>query len=133
MQIFVGDKNLKQSFKKFILIKDSITLPILNRINLQMNKKPSLIEVLEEKIIGLLNKLKEKHLILIKQEESQLILLEKNKSLEDKIMLLQKENKSLKIANNLLGSNEGKSQTKTKINGLIKEVNDCINQLSEMN
>ena len=133
MQIFVGDKNLKQSFKKFILIKDSITLPILNRINLQMNKKPSLIEVLEEKIIGLLNKLKENHLILVKQEESQLILLEKNKSLEDKIMLLQKENKSLKIANNLLGSNEGKSQTKTKINGLIKEVNDCINQLSEMN
>ena len=48
-------------------------------------------------------------------------------------MFLQKENKSLKIANNLLGSNEGKSQTKTKINGLIKEVDDCINQLSEMN
>ena len=133
MQIFVGDKNLKQSFKKFILIKDSITLPILNCINLQMNKKSSLIEVLEEKIIGLLNKLKENHLILVKQEESQLILLEKNKSLEDKIMLLQEENKSLKIANNLLGSNEGKSQTKTKINGLIKEVDDCINQLSEMN
>ena len=115
------------------MTKDSITLPILNFISLQMNKKSSLIEVLEEKIIGLLNKLKENHLILIKQEESQLILLEKNKSLEDKIMLLQKENKSLKIANNLLGSNEGKSQTKTKINGLIKEVNDCINQLSEMN
>ena len=62
-----------------------------------------------------------------------MILIEKNKSLEDKIMLLRKENKSLKIANNLLGSNEGKSQTKTKINGLIKEVDDCINQLSEMN
>ena len=115
------------------MIKDSITLLTLNCINLQMNKKPSLIEVLEEKIIGLLNKLKENHLILVKQEESQMILLEKNKSLEDKIMLLQKENKSLKIANNLLGSNEGKSQTKTKINGLIKEVDDCINQLSEMN
>jgi hypothetical protein len=36
-----------------------------------MNIKPSLIEVLEEKIIGLLNKLKENHLILVKQEESQ--------------------------------------------------------------
>ena len=55
-----------------------------------MNKKPSLIEVLEEKIIGLLNKLKENHLILVKQEESQMILLEKNKSLEEKFMLLQK-------------------------------------------
>ena len=53
------------------MTKDSITLPILNCINLQMNKKSSLIEVLEEKIIGLLNKLKENHLILIKQEESE--------------------------------------------------------------
>lgn len=115
------------------MIKDSITLPILNCINLQMNKKPSLIEVLEEKIIGLLNKLKENHLILVKQEESQLILLEKNKSLEDKIMLLQKENKSLKIANNLLGSNEGKTQTKAKINSLIKEVDYCISRITELN
>ena len=43
------------------MIKDSITLPLLYCINLQMNKKPSLIEVLEENIIGLLNKLKENH------------------------------------------------------------------------
>jgi len=39
----------------------------------------------------------------------------------------------LKIANNLLGSNEGKTQTKAKINSLIKEVDHCIQQLSEMN
>jgi hypothetical protein len=46
---------------------------------------------------------------------------------------LREENKSLKIANNLLGSTEGKTQAKTKINSLIKEVDTCIQQLSEMN
>ena len=38
----------------------------------------------------------------------------------DKLQFLfgvdEDDNKSLKVANNLLGSNEGKSQTKTKIN-----------------
>jgi len=53
--------------------------------------------------------------------------------LEDQIKNLKEENKSLKIANNLLGSNEGKTQTKAKINSLIKEVDYCISQLSEMN
>ena len=45
-----------------------------------------------------------------------------NKILKDKILKLEDDNKSLKVANNLLGSNEGKSQTKTKINNLIKNL-----------
>jgi hypothetical protein len=53
--------------------------------------------------------------------------------LEENISALKEENKSLRIANNLLGSNEGKTQTKTKINSLIKEVDYCIQQLSEIN
>ena len=53
--------------------------------------------------------------------------------LDDQMKNLKEENKSLKIANNLLGSNEGKTQTKAKINSLIKEVDYCISQLSEMN
>ena len=60
-------------------------------------------------------------------------LVQENKILKDKILKLEDDNKSLKVANNLLGSNEGKSQTKTKINNLIKEVDYCIQQLSEMN
>jgi hypothetical protein len=39
----------------------------------------------------------------------------------------------LKIVNNLLGSNEGNQETKSKINSLIKEVDFCIQQVSEMN
>ena len=98
-----------------------------------MDPNSSSIIVLEEKIIGLLNKLKENHLRLFKQEELRMNLLKKNKSLEERVVHLQNENKSLKIANNLLGSNEGKSQAKTKINSLIKEVDYCIQQFTEMN
>lgn len=98
-----------------------------------MNKINQPIKILEEKIIVLLNKLKENHLDLVKFKDLQTSLVQENKILKDKILKLEDDNKSLKVANNLLGSNEGKSQTKTKINNLIKEVDDCIQQLSEMN
>jgi predicted RNase H-like nuclease (RuvC/YqgF family) len=98
-----------------------------------MDQKPLAIATLEEKIIDLLNRLKENHLNLTKLTESNESLSVQNKALEEKILALKEENKSLKIANNLLGSNEGKTQTKTKINSLIKEVDYCIQQLSEIN
>ena len=98
-----------------------------------MNNTIQPIKILEEKIIVLLNKLKENHLDLVKFRDLQTSLVQENKILKDKILKLEDDNKSLKVANNLLGSNEGKSQTKTKINNLIKEVDDCIQQLSEIN
>ena len=98
-----------------------------------MDQKPLAIATLEEKIIGLLNRLKENHLNLTQLKVSNDTLIQQNKSLEEKILHLKEENKSLKIANNILGSSEGKTQTKTKINSLIKEVDYCLQQLSEMN
>ena len=98
-----------------------------------MNEINQPIKILEEKIIVLLNKLKENHLDLVKFKDLQTSLVQENKILKDKILKLENDNKSLKVANNLLGSNEGKSQTKTKINNLIKDVDYCIQQLSEMN
>ena len=96
-------------------------------------QKPSDILILESKIIALLNKLKENHLELkTLKDKNSLLELQKNE-LEGQIKRLKEENKSLKIANNLLGSNEGKTQTKAKINSLIKEVDYCISQLTEMN
>lgn len=96
-------------------------------------QKPSDILILESKIIVLLNKLKENHLDLKTFKDKNSILELQKKELEDQIKSLSEENKSLKIANNLLGSNEGKTQTKAKINSLIKEVDYCISQLTEMN
>jgi len=98
-----------------------------------MNKTIQPIKILEEKIIVLLNKLKENHLDLVKFKDLQSSLELENKILKDKILKLEDDNKSLKVANNLLGSNEGKLQTKTKINNLINQVDYCIQQLSEMN
>ena len=98
-----------------------------------MNKTIQPIKILEGKIIDLLNKLKENHLDLVKFKDLQSSLELENKILKDKILKLEDDNKSLKVANNLLGSNQGKSQTRTKINNLIKEVDYCIQQLSEMN
>jgi chromosome segregation ATPase len=38
---------------------------------------------------------------------------------------------TLKMANSLLGSDDNKKETKLKINGLIREIDHCIGQLSE--
>ena len=98
-----------------------------------MNNTIQPIKILEEKIIVLLNKLKENHLDLVKFKDLQTSLVQENKILKDKILKLEDDNKSLKVANNLLGSNEENPKLKQKINNLIKEVDYCIQQLSEMN
>ena len=98
-----------------------------------MDNVSSGISLLESRIIKLLNKLKENHLSLSTLQEQNDFLINQNKELGDQLQFLKEENKSLKIANNLLGSNEGKPQVKAKINNLIKEVDYCISQLSEMN
>ena len=90
------------------------------------------INVLEEKIFQLLNKLKENHLLINKLEaENQEFILESS-SLKTEMTHLKKDNESLRMANALLGSKESKAITKRKINSLIKEVDFCINQLSEV-
>jgi hypothetical protein len=98
-----------------------------------MDSNTSGISILESKIIILLNKLKENHLNLKTLQERNSLLEMQKMELDDQMKNLKEENKSLKIANNLLGSNEGKTQTKAKINSLIKEVDYCISQLTEMN
>ena len=89
-------------------------------------------DVLEDRIVQLLNKLKENHLLINKlfSENSQFE--EESNSLKTEISKLKKENESLRMANSLLGSKESKAITKRKINSLIKEVDYCIDQLSEI-
>lgn len=98
-----------------------------------MNQKTSSLFILEAKIIELLNKLKENHLDLQTLREQNTLLENEKKELKSSLQLLKEENQSLTIANNLLGSNEGNTKTKSKINSLIKEVDYCIAQITEMN
>ena len=90
--------------------------------------KEQVIEI-EKNVILLLNKLKDNYL-LIQSLQSKLKELESSNSnfIED-INLLKQKNKSLSLANSLLGSNENKGDTKDKINSLIKEIDTCLNQL----
>ena len=87
---------------------------------------------LEEKIIALLNKLKDNHLQIQKFEKQINTLKNQQEELQEKCTNLHQENASLKVANSLLGSNESKANTKRKLNSLIKEVDQCLFQIAEL-
>ena len=89
--------------------------------------------LLEERIVQLLNKLKENHLLISQLSEENQGLEKQNLDYKEKVSYLKSENESLKVANSLLGSEESKAVTKRKINSLIKEVDFCIHQLTEIN
>ena len=89
--------------------------------------------LLEERIVQLLNKLKENYLLISQLSEEKQGLEKQNLDFKEKVSYLKSENESLKVANSLLGSEESKAVTKRKINSLIKEVDFCIHQLTKIN
>ena len=90
--------------------------------------KEQVVEI-EKNVILLLNKLKDNYL-LIQSLQSKLKELEfRNSNFIEEINLLKQKNKSLSLANSLLGSDENKRDTKDKINSLIKEIDTCLNKL----
>ena len=97
-----------------------------------MNNYNRDIKVLEEKVILLLNKLKENYLKIDQLSKQVEHLKASEQNLKIKFIDLDNQNKSLIVANNLLGSNEGKKITKRKIDKLINEIETCINQFSEI-
>ena len=88
--------------------------------------------LLEEKVIVLLNKLKDNHLQIQKFESEMITLQEQHKDLQEKHVNVSQENASLKVANSLLGSTESKANTKRKLNSLIKEDDQCLYQIAEL-
>ena len=89
-------------------------------------------DILEERIVQLLNKLKDNHFLINKLKIESQELEESNLDFKTQISRLKSENDSLKIANSLLGSKESKAISKRKINSLIRDVDFCINHLSEI-
>lgn len=89
-------------------------------------------DILEEKIVQLLNKLKDNHFLINKLKIESQELEESNLDFKTQISRLKSENDSLKVANSLLGSKESKAISKRKINSLIRDVDFCINHLSEI-
>lgn len=96
-----------------------------------MSNLIEIVDSLENKISKLLHKYE-----LLKQKNNELEeIIEENKSrileLQTGLESFSQENQTLKSANAILGSNEHKRETKLKINSLIREIDQCIVQLSE--
>jgi len=96
-----------------------------------MSKIELIVNSLEEKVQKVLYELVE-----LKNDNTTLTqeLLDANAT-NSKLLLRLKEKESdydtLKFANSILGSDESKRETKLKINTLIKEIDDCISNLSD--
>lgn len=90
-----------------------------------------IVDSLEDKI----KKLLQKHEVLNKKnrtlEDDLKVSLQNNEQLQLKIEALEDRNQTLKATNAILGSNDHKRETKLKINSLIREIDQCIVQLSE--
>ncbi len=53
-----------------------------------------------------------------------------NKELKESFIHQEEQMKALKTANAMLGSDDYKTKTKLKINALVREIDQCINQLA---
>ena len=96
-----------------------------------MSELTEIVDSLENRISKLLHKyenLKQVHGAL---EAEMASVKEENKKLAHKLEGSNLEVQNLKAANAMLGSSEFKTETKLKLNSLIREIDQCIVQLSE--
>lgn len=98
---------------------------------MQMSKLVETVDSLEKKISKLLHSYKILEQQKLELENSLKLMQSNNQELTLKINSLENQTKTLKAANAMLGSNEYKRETKLKINSLIREIDQCIVQLSE--
>ena len=96
-----------------------------------MSDLTEIVDSLENRISKLLHKyevLKQtQHSI---QEELTTVKKE-NERITEELITSENRVQTLKAANAMLGSNDFKKETKLKINGLIRDIDQCIVQLSE--
>lgn len=96
-----------------------------------MSNLAEIVDSLENRISKLLHtydKVKQKNVRL--EEEMSLLKMQHNKA-EQEIEHWKEQCGSLKLANSMLGSDQYKRDTKLKINALVREIDQCINQLTE--
>jgi hypothetical protein len=90
-----------------------VTIAIQYKLNMLLRKMKALEEINES--------------LLTEIQESEDVILRQIQVIEN----LKSQNESLRIANSLLGSDDFKRETKLKINSIIREIDYCIEQLSE--
>ena len=96
-----------------------------------MSNLSEIVDSLENRISKLLSRhenLKKTNAAL---EEELATLKSQQLQFENEIEAWTEKCNSLKLANSMLGSDQHKRETKLKINALIREIDQCIVQLSE--
>ena len=96
-----------------------------------MSNITEVVNLVEDKLKTLL----EKYIFLKEENEllyNKIAVLEHQITKENQLFNeIEKKHQTLKIAKTIEGSKEDRRETKLKINALIREVDVCINQLSE--
>lgn len=96
-----------------------------------MSNLSEIVDSLENRVGQLLNKHEKLKTANAQLEEEIINLKLKQRQFEQEIEALTEKNNSLKLANSMLGSDQHKRETKLKINALVREIDQCIAQLSE--
>jgi uncharacterized coiled-coil DUF342 family protein len=90
-----------------------------------------IVDSLENRISKLLRRYEETKQKNLSLEEELKILKSQQNQFQQEIEEWREKCGSLKLANSMLGSNQHKRETKLKINALVREIDQCISQLSE--
>ena len=96
-----------------------------------MQELDNLVKSLEKNIRISLEKITKLQKLNFELESEVNLLRKKDLEKSNLIDLCEEKYKSLKIANTILGSNNGTKDTKLEINSLIREIDYCISQLTE--
>ena len=96
-----------------------------------MSHLSEIVDSLENRISKLLENYKNLKQANQKLEDELTSLRSEQHTFEGVVADLQDECKSLRLANSILGSDQHKRETKLKINALVREIDQCITQLSE--
>ena len=96
-----------------------------------MSNLSEIVDSLENSIGRLLDKQEKLKETNVQLEEELGNLKAEKQELEKQVAIWKEKGQSLRLANSLLGSNQYNRETKLKINALIREIDQCITQLSD--
>lgn len=96
-----------------------------------MSELTEIVDNLENRISKLLHKYEALRQNLGSLQDEMATLTSENTRLKEELENSEGRIQSLKAANAMLGSKDYKTETKLKINSLIREIDQCIVQLSE--
>lgn len=96
-----------------------------------MSNLSEIVDSLENNIGKLLSKQEDLKESNAKLKEEVVLLKTERQKLEEEVAVWKDKGQSLRLANSLLGSDQYNRETKLKINALIREIDQCIIQLSD--